>query len=121
MTTLTYNTTSIEIRDPRYPYQSGNRSLIIKNRTRSGGMVTGSITGQRTSLVTIQPQFRLVDTDWEALRDFITNTILDGLYEFDYEDAQNRIRAVYLEGLETHQLVARLQHTVTLSLEGVRI
>ena len=122
MAAFTYNTTSITIQEPRFPYSKGARSLIINHNTRDGQRVTGSITGLNTHITLLSPRFALTNDDWDKLYDFITNTIGAGLHKFKYTDGQvpddHHYSVVYLSGIQNPQMVRENRHELTLQLEG---
>ena len=116
-------TTEIEIRDPRFPYVRGARSLVIHHNTRDGDWVSGTITGVETHLPVPTPSFRLYDDEYEKLFNFIVNTVGSGLRRFLYWDSrtpgtEGAYFVTYLGGVESTRFVQTNVNEVTLQLEG---
>ena len=123
MATFLTNNTSIEIQEPRFPYEKGARPLIIHHQTRDGSWKSGSITGKETAVYTLAPRFVLSANDYTSLYEFITETIGNGLVKFVYYDGETpgdsgSYLMTYLDGLSDVRVIDRNRYDVTLRLEG---
>lgn len=89
--TFTSGSTSIVIKNPRLPEGEGFTYPMLLGRTMGGGMKTADLGDGSTDWRQNVPLnfVRLSRTDYEALRDFIKDTVLWQSGAFSYTDGHS--------------------------------